>query len=97
MPKAFISPARTEANSSNGRRTSTRPHRGSEPATTRSVAATTNFSTIADIADRLDVSPRTVRRWIERGDLVVHRLGGVVRIAESDLRAFLAAHRSAEP
>jgi hypothetical protein len=27
------------------------------------------------------------------GDLVVHRVGGVVRVSEGDLRAFLALHR----
>jgi len=52
-----------------------------------------NFFTIADVAERLRVSGRTVRRWIEAGDLVVHRVGGSVRIAEGDLRAFLALHR----
>jgi excisionase family DNA binding protein len=52
-----------------------------------------NFFTIYDVAERLDVSTRTVRRWIEAGDLVVHRVGGIVRIAEGDLRAFLALHR----
>jgi len=52
-----------------------------------------NFYTIAEIAERLHVSARTVRRWAEAGDLVVHRVGGVVRIAESDLRGFLALHR----
>jgi excisionase family DNA binding protein len=53
------------------------------------------FFTIAEVAERLNVSTRTVRRWIEpeAGDLVVHRISGVVRIAESDLRAFLALHR----
>jgi excisionase family DNA binding protein len=51
------------------------------------------FFTIAEVADRLDVATRTVRRWIKGGELVVHRIGGVVRIAESDLRAFLALHR----
>jgi hypothetical protein len=34
-----------------------------------------------------------VRRWIDAGDLVVHRVGAIVRIAEPDLRAFLALHR----
>jgi excisionase family DNA binding protein len=53
------------------------------------------FFTIADVAERLNVSGRTVRRWIEAGDLVVHRVGGIVRIAEGDLRAFLALHREA--
>lgn len=51
------------------------------------------FFTIAEVAERLNVSTRTVRRWFEAGDLVVHRISGVVRIAESDLRAFLALHR----
>ncbi len=31
--------------------------------------------------------------WIANGDLVVHRVGGVVRVAEGDLRAFLALYR----
>ena len=51
------------------------------------------FFTIAEVAERLQVATRTVRRWIKAGDLVVHRVGGVVRIAELDLRAFLALHR----
>ena len=51
------------------------------------------FFTIAEVAERLQVAPRTVRRWIKVGDLIVHRVGGVVRIAEGDLRAFLALHR----
>jgi excisionase family DNA binding protein len=50
------------------------------------------FFTIAEVAERLRVSTRTVRRWIEAGDLVAYRFG-VVRIAEADLRAFLALHR----
>jgi excisionase family DNA binding protein len=47
------------------------------------------FFTIPEVAECLNVSTRTVRRWIKRGELIAHRLGGVVRIAESDLRAFL--------
>jgi excisionase family DNA binding protein len=73
----------------------------SKPASTRAasrgVAAHTRFFTINDEADWLKVSPRTVRRWISAGDLIVHRFGGVVRVAESDLRAFSAAHRGDEP
>jgi excisionase family DNA binding protein len=48
---------------------------------------------IKAVAESLDVSQRTIRRWIANGDLIVHRVDGVVRIAESDLRAFLAQHR----
>jgi excisionase family DNA binding protein len=52
-----------------------------------------NFFTIAEVAERLHVATRTVRRWIKSGDLVAYRFGSVVRIAESDLRAFLALNR----
>ena len=41
----------------------------------------------------LGVSTRTVRRWIKRGDLVAHHFGTAVRIAEADLKAFIARHR----
>jgi excisionase family DNA binding protein len=47
------------------------------------------------LAEALDVSPRTVRRWIANGDLVVTRVHGVIRVADDDLRAFLALHREA--
>jgi excisionase family DNA binding protein len=50
------------------------------------------FFTIAEVAERLRVSTRTVRRWIKAGDLIAHRIGGL-RIAENDLRAFLALRR----
>jgi excisionase family DNA binding protein len=52
------------------------------------------FFTIGEVAERLKVDKRTVRRRIKSGDLVAHRFGGVVRIAERDLRAFLALHRA---
>ena len=51
------------------------------------------YYTIKAVAEALDVSPRTVRRWIANGGLIVHRVDGVVRIGEGDLRAFLAVHR----
>jgi excisionase family DNA binding protein len=41
----------------------------------------------------LRVCTRTVRRWIAAGKLVTHRFDSAVRIAEPDLRAFLALHR----
>ena len=52
------------------------------------------FFTVADVADTLNVSTRTVSRWIAEGELPVHRFGAAVRIAERDLRTFIAAHRS---
>ena len=66
-----------------------RPSRGHP----RSGSGLPKYYTIKVVAEALDVAPRTVRRWIANGDLVVHRVGGVVRVAEGDLRAFLALHR----
>ncbi len=51
------------------------------------------FHSIKAVAESLDVSIRTVRRWIANRDLAVHRVDGVVRMADGDLRAFLALHR----
>ncbi len=52
-----------------------------------------SFFTAPQVAQHLEVSPRTVRRWIEDGQLVAHRFGRSVRIAEYDLRRFLERHR----
>jgi excisionase family DNA binding protein len=51
------------------------------------------FYTIEQIAECVDSSTRTVRRWIQKKLLVVHRINGLVRISEADFQAFLAAHR----
>jgi excisionase family DNA binding protein len=51
------------------------------------------FFKISNVANFLNVSTRTVRRWIKEGLLVPHRINGVVRISETDLAAFLAAFR----
>ena len=51
------------------------------------------FLSIAEAAELLRVSTRTVRRWIGEGLLVAHRIHGLVRISEADFQAFLAAHR----
>ena len=54
------------------------------------------FFTIAEVAEIVEVTTRTVRRWLKSGDLVAHRFGGVVRISEDDLRDFLDRHRNDE-
>jgi excisionase family DNA binding protein len=51
------------------------------------------FFTIANVAESLSVSTRTVRRWIDAGALIAHRFNGVLRISDADLHAFLARHR----
>jgi excisionase family DNA binding protein len=53
------------------------------------------FFTLNEVAERLRVSSRTVRRWIKAGALPVHRIGGLVRISEADFAAFLALRREA--
>ena len=47
--------------------------------------------TIKQVADTLQVSPRTVRRWIDAGSLQHYKLGRQIRIAERELRLFLGA------
>ena len=55
------------------------------------------YWSVDEVAERLKVSGRTVRRWIEDGELVAIKLApgmqGRVRIAESDLKAFLDSRR----
>jgi len=53
----------------------------------------TKFYMIEQIAECVDASTRTVRRWVEKGLLVAHRINGLVRISEADFQAFLATHR----
>ena len=49
--------------------------------------------TVEQVAERLAVSPKTVRRWIKDHELSIHRLGGAIRVSESDLSSFLNRHR----
>jgi excisionase family DNA binding protein len=54
---------------------------------------TLKFFTVPQVAELLSLSTRSVRRLIDHGQLSVHRFGGAVRIAEADLRAYVATHR----
>ena len=56
-------------------------------------SAAKSFWTVAGIAEDLDVSERTVHRWIASNKLIAHHFGKLVRIADTDRRAFLAARR----
>jgi excisionase family DNA binding protein len=49
--------------------------------------------TITEVAQRQRVSPRTVRRQIENGDLPYYRLGRAIRVSVEDLRGFLKRAR----
>ena len=48
---------------------------------------------VAAVATLLKISTKTVRRWIQRGELRVHDLGRQLRISEDDLAAFLNQRR----
>ena len=52
-----------------------------------------NLHTLADVAELLSVSTRTVRRLIDDGHLPCHRIGRSIRISETDLRSYLASAR----
>jgi excisionase family DNA binding protein len=60
---------------------------GRSAMTTDRPKAPTKFYTIEQIAERLEASARSVRRWIKEGLLIVHRING------EDFQAFLAADR----
>jgi len=47
----------------------------------------------ADVATLLQVSTKTVRRWIEVGELRVHALGRQLRVSDDDLSAFVKSRR----
>jgi len=60
------------------------------------MTATSNVQrlfSIKGIGPLVGVSSKTIRRWIERGELHFHRLGRQLRISEEDLLAFLSKHR----
>jgi excisionase family DNA binding protein len=54
---------------------------------------TPRFFTIDNVAELLSLSSRSVRRLIADHQLPVHRFGRAVRVAEDDLRIFIANRR----
>ncbi len=52
------------------------------------------FLTVKGVAQRLQLSEKSVRRLIDEGMLRVHRFGRAIRIAEEDLNQFLKLTRS---
>jgi excisionase family DNA binding protein len=59
-------------------------------------ANTSNFPTLLTLeqtANVLQVTTRTIHRWIDTGDLVAHRIGRGLRISEADLQIFIRLRR----
>jgi excisionase family DNA binding protein len=55
------------------------------------------FLTLSQIRAMLNVRRATVWRWENEHGLKVMRVGGVVRVRESDLHAFLERHSNGAP
>jgi len=58
------------------------------------------YHTLDQVAEKLQVSRRTVNRWVAAGSLPVIRLSahaGSVRVTETDLRKFLEERRTQPP
>ena len=49
----------------------------------------------ADAAKRVGITPRTLYRFIDSGDLAAYRFGRVIRLKESEVDAFIEACRIA--
>ncbi len=63
------------------------------PAAKKSPLDHLQLRTIESIAGLCQVSTRTVRRWIDHGELVAYRLGRQLRVSERDLELFLRERR----
>jgi excisionase family DNA binding protein len=50
------------------------------------------FLKLKEVQDLLGVSRTTLWRWQAEHGLKIVRIGGVVRVGESDLQAFLSRH-----
>jgi excisionase family DNA binding protein len=59
------------------------------------IAPVTRLLTIKEVQARTGLSDSSVRRAIRHRRLAVHRIGGVLRVSEADLQAFLQGCRRA--
>ncbi len=51
------------------------------------------YWTVAQYAGRFQCSKKKVYRLIKKGELIAHRFGGQLRIAEADGRSYERLHR----
>jgi excisionase family DNA binding protein len=76
--------------------TSTRPEqapRGTAGNADRPFEPEQRFLSVAEVAEKLDVSEKWVRRKIAMGDLPAHRVGRLLRVGDRTLASFLARVR----
>ncbi len=55
--------------------------------------AAERFLSLEDVAERLQVSDRTVRRWVKEGKLAAYKPGREWRIRPGDLEDFLESRK----
>jgi excisionase family DNA binding protein len=54
----------------------------------RRTADSIPFSTVRQLAERWQCSEKSVRRLIDRGELVAHRIAGQLRVSHADRLTF---------
>jgi excisionase family DNA binding protein len=47
---------------------------------------------LEQVAQQLNVSKDTVKRWVDRGEVPTFRKGAVIRVRRTDLEKFLSRH-----
>lgn len=57
------------------------------------MAAVTDWLSTADAADALGITPRTLYRFIDRGQIPAYRFGRVIRLKAADVNAFIETNR----
>jgi len=54
------------------------------------------YLSLEEIAQQLNVSERTVYRWVRSGDMRAFRLGHVTRVTPEDFQKFIEKYTQAE-
>ncbi|MGI8663728.1 MAG: helix-turn-helix domain-containing protein [Acidimicrobiales bacterium] len=52
-----------------------------------------NWLSTADAAKRLGITPRTLYRFIDQGDIPAYRFGRVIRLKDTEVDGFIEACR----
>ena len=52
------------------------------------------YLSIEEISQRLRISPETVRRWVRAGELPAVKIARQWRIAETEIKEYLAGHQA---